>query len=104
TTFRGSRCWSPPRGHAAAPYRPGARRPAGVDGTGQTGNRGPPGTGGDPVVSSAPSRPQLPGDQPQAPAAPASAGERTERGNAAVPPGEGNEGRRDGRQEVIAPG
>jgi hypothetical protein len=58
---------------------------------------------GDPVVSSATSRPELPGHQLQAPAAHSSAGERTERVNAEVPPSEGNEVRRDGRQDVIAP-
>ena len=45
----------------------------------------------------------VPGDQLQASAAHSSAGERTERVNAKVPPNEGNEVRRDGRQEVIAP-
>ena len=57
---------------------------------------------GDPVVSSAKSRPELPGDQLQASAAHSSAGERKERVNAEVPPNEGNEVRRDGRQEVVA--
>ena len=56
----------------------------------------------DPAVSSATSRPELPGDQLQAPAAHSSAGERKERVNAEVPPSEGNEVRRDGRQEVVA--
>jgi hypothetical protein len=58
---------------------------------------------GDPVVSSATSRPELPGDQLQTPAAHSSAGERKERVNAEVPPNEGNEVRWDGRQDVIAP-
>src|SRR4051812_34674469 len=58
---------------------------------------------GDPVVSSAQSRPELPGDQLRASAAHSSAGERKERVNAEVPPNEGNEVRRDGRQDVIAP-
>ena len=58
---------------------------------------------GDPVVSSVKSRPELPGDQLQAPAAHSSAGERTERVDAEVPPSEGNEARRDGRQDVVAP-
>jgi len=57
---------------------------------------------GDPVVSSAQSRPELPGYQLQAPAAHSSVGERNERVNAEVPPSEGNEVRRDGRQEVVA--
>ena len=57
---------------------------------------------GDPVVSSAMSRPEIPGDQLQASAAHSSAGERKERVNAEVPPSEGNEVRRDGRQEVVA--
>src|SRR3954447_17674745 len=57
---------------------------------------------GDPVVSSAKSRPELPGYQLQAPAAHSSVGERNERVNAEVPPSEGNEVRRDGRQEVVA--
>jgi hypothetical protein len=58
---------------------------------------------GDPVVSSATSRPELPGDQLQASAAHSSVKERKERVSAEVPPNEGNEVRRDGRQEVIAP-
>ena len=58
---------------------------------------------GVPVVSSATSRPELPGDQLQASAVHSSAGERKERVNAEVPPNEGNEVRRDGRQDVIAP-
>jgi len=58
---------------------------------------------GDPVVSSAKSRPELPGDQLQASTAHSSAEERKERVNAEVPPNEGNEVRRDGRQDVIAP-
>ena len=58
---------------------------------------------GDPVVSSVRTRPEIPGDQLQASAAHSSAGERKERVNAKVPPNEGNEVRRDGRQEVIAP-
>ena len=58
---------------------------------------------GDPVVSSAKSRPEIPGDQLQASAAHSSVGERKERANAEVPPSEGNEVRRDGRQDVIAP-
>ena len=57
---------------------------------------------GGPVVSSAKSRPELPGHQLQAPAAHSSAGERTERVHAEVPPSEGDEVRRDGRQEVVA--
>src|SRR5262249_19485308 len=40
-TFRGSLCCSHTRGHAAAPYRSGARGPAGVGGTGQTGMGAP---------------------------------------------------------------
>jgi len=58
---------------------------------------------GGPVVSSTQSRPELPGDQLQAPTAHSSDGERKERVNAEVPPNEGNEVRRDGRQDVIAP-
>src|SRR4029077_16331736 len=57
---------------------------------------------GDPVVSSAQSRPEPPGHQLQASTAHSSAGERTERVNAEGPPSEGNEVRRDGRQEVVA--
>jgi hypothetical protein len=44
-----------------------------------------------------------PGQQLRAPAAHSSAGERRERVDAGVPPSEGDEVRRDGRQEVIAP-
>ena len=44
-----------------------------------------------------------PGYQLQASAAHSSAEERTERVNAEVLPSEGNEARRNGRQEVIAP-
>jgi hypothetical protein len=58
---------------------------------------------GDPVVSSAKSRPEIPGYQLLASAAHSSAGERKERVNAEVPPNEGNEVRRDGQQDVIAP-
>jgi len=58
---------------------------------------------GDPVVSSAKSRLEIPGQQLLASAAHSSAGERKERVNAGVPPSEGNEARRDGRQEVVAP-
>jgi hypothetical protein len=58
---------------------------------------------GDPVVSSAQSRLELPGDQLQASTAHSSAEERKERVNAEVPPNEGNEVRRDGRPDVIAP-
>ena len=58
---------------------------------------------GDPAVSSAKSRPELPGYQLQALTARSSVGERKERANAEVPPNEGNEVRRDGRQDVIAP-
>ena len=58
---------------------------------------------GDPVVSSAQVPAGDPGYQLQAPAAHSSAGERTERVDAEVPPSEGNEARREGRQEVIAP-
>ena len=57
---------------------------------------------GAPVVSSATSRPELPGHQLQVSAAHSSAGERKERVNAEVSPSEGNEVRRDGRQEVVA--
>ena len=57
---------------------------------------------GDPVVSSAKFRLEIPGYQLQAPAAHSSAGERKERVNAEVPPSEGDEVRRDGRQEVVA--
>jgi hypothetical protein len=57
---------------------------------------------GGPVVSSAKSRPELPGHQLQASVAHSSTGERTERVNAEVPPNEGNEVRWDGRQEVVA--
>jgi hypothetical protein len=57
---------------------------------------------GDPVVSSAESRPELPGDQLQASAAHSSAGERKQRVHVEVPPNERNEVRRDGRQEVVA--
>ena len=58
---------------------------------------------GDPAVSSANSRLEIPGYQLRASAAHSSAEERKERVNAEVLPGEGNEARRDGRQEVIAP-
>jgi hypothetical protein len=58
---------------------------------------------GDPVVSSATSRPEIPGYQLQASAAHSSAGERKERVKAEVPPSEGNEVRPDERQDVIAP-
>ena len=58
---------------------------------------------GDPAVSSAQIPAGDPGYQLQAPAAHSSAGERKERVDAEVPPSEGNEARRDGRQEVIAP-
>ena len=58
---------------------------------------------GDPVVSSAESRPEIPGYQLQASAVHSSVGERKERASAEVPPSEGNEVRRDGRQDVIAP-
>ena len=57
---------------------------------------------GDPFVSSTKSRMEIPGDQLQASAVHSSAGERTQRVNVEVPPSEGNEVRRDGRQEVIA--
>src|SRR5580765_4939778 len=57
---------------------------------------------GDPVVSSAQSRPEPPGDQLQASAAHSSAGEQTKRVDTEVPPSEGNEVRREGRQEVVA--
>jgi hypothetical protein len=57
---------------------------------------------GDPVVSSATSRLEIPGDQLQAPAAHSSAGERKERVDVEVSPSEGNEVRRDGQQEVVA--
>jgi hypothetical protein len=57
---------------------------------------------GGPVVSSVQSRLELPGYQLQASAAHSSAGDRTERVNTEVPPSEGNEARREGRQEVIA--
>ena len=49
---------------------------------------------GDPVVSSATSRLEVPGDQLQASAVHSSAGERNERVHAEVPPSEGNEVRR----------
>ena len=58
---------------------------------------------GDPIASPASSRPEIPGQQLQAPAVHSSAEERTERVDAGVPPSEGDEVRRDGRQEVIAP-
>ena len=58
---------------------------------------------GDPVVSSAQSRPELPGYQLQVSGAHSSAVKRKERVSAEVPPSEGNEVRRDGRQDVIAP-
>jgi hypothetical protein len=100
---RGSLGRSITQGHAAALYRSGARGPAGVGVEhAQTDNRGLPGTLGDPVVSSATSRPELPGDQLPAAAAHSSAAERKERVNAEVPPSEGNEARREGRQEVAA--
>ena len=57
---------------------------------------------GDPDVSSANSRLEIPGYQLRASAAHSSAGERKERVDAEVPPNEGNEVRRDGRQEVVA--
>jgi hypothetical protein len=58
---------------------------------------------GDPVVSSAKSRPELPGHQLQVSTAHSSVEERTERVNTEVPLSEGNEAKRDGRPEVIAP-
>jgi hypothetical protein len=59
---------------------------------------------GDPVVSSAKDPAGDTGcDQLRAPAAHSSAGERKERVDAEVPPSEGNEARRNGRQGVIAP-
>src|SRR5262249_40940491 len=66
------------------------------------GQSGSPRNLGDPVVPSATSRPELPGHQLQAPAAHSSAGERKERVDAEVPPSEGNEVRRDGRQGGVA--
>ena len=57
---------------------------------------------GGPDVSSVDSRLELPGYQLQASAVHSSAEERTQRVNVEVPPTEGNEVRRDGRQEVIA--
>ena len=68
----------------------------------QTDNRDSPGTWEVLLVSSASSRPELPGDQLLASVVHSSAGERKERVNAEVPPNEGNEVRRDGRQEVVA--
>ena len=58
---------------------------------------------GGPVVSSVQSRPELPGHQLQVSTAHSSVEERTELVNTEVPPSEGNEARRNGRQEVIAP-
>jgi hypothetical protein len=60
-------------------------------------------TWGGPVVSSTKSRLEIPGYQLQALAAHSSVRERTQRVNVEVPPSEGNEVRRDGRQEVVAP-
>jgi hypothetical protein len=57
---------------------------------------------GDLAVSSATSRPEPPGHQLQATAAHSSAAEREEGVDAEVPPSEGNEVRRDGRQGVVA--
>jgi hypothetical protein len=57
---------------------------------------------GDPVVSSAKTRLEIPGYQLQASLVQSSAGERKERVNVEVPPSDGNEVRRDGRQEVVA--
>jgi hypothetical protein len=57
---------------------------------------------GDPVVSSSKSRLEIPGNQLQASAAHSSTVEQKERVDAEVPPSEGNEVRRDGRQEVVA--
>ena len=57
---------------------------------------------GGPVVSSTKSRPEIPGDELQASTAHSSAEERKERVNAEVPPSEGNEVRRDERQDVVA--
>lgn len=45
---------------------------------------------------------EIPGHQLLASAVHLSAGERKQRVQAEVPPSEGNEARRDGRQEVIA--
>ena len=69
----------------------------------QTDNGGSPGTWE--ILSTPPRHPgrELPGHQLQASTAHSSAGERRERVDAEVPPNEGNEVRRDGRQEVIAP-
>jgi site-specific recombinase XerC len=58
---------------------------------------------GDPANSSASSRLERPGYQLRASAVHSSAGERRERVDAEVPPNEGDEVRRDGRQEVVAP-
>jgi hypothetical protein len=58
---------------------------------------------GGPVVSSAKFPVGAPGYQLRASAAHSSAEERRERVNAEVPPSEGNEVRRDGRRDVIAP-
>ena len=57
----------------------------------------------DPVVSSAQSRPELPGHQLQVSTVHSSVGKRKERVSTEVPPSEGNEVKRDGRPEVIAP-
>ena len=88
-------------GRVAAPQWPGARDPAGV---GEQGTfTGVPQEPGRPRRLHGKSRPELPGDQLQA------RGRRTRQprernaGATVVPPSEGNEVRRDGRQGVGAP-
>jgi hypothetical protein len=58
---------------------------------------------GDPVVSSAVSRPETPGNQLQAPAAVLVRRGANSASTTEVLPSEGNEVRWDGRQEVIVP-
>jgi len=88
-------------GRIVAPQWPGAYDPAGVGEQG-TFTRVPQ-EPGRPLRLRGRSRPEIPGDQLQASAAHSSVEERTKRVDAEVPPSEGNEARREGRQEVIAP-
>src|SRR3954470_15591581 len=87
-------------GRVAAPQWPGARDPAGV--REQDTSTGVPQEPGRPRRLHGESRPELPGDQLQA------RGRRTRRprernsGATVVPPSEGNEARREGRQGVGA--
>lgn len=91
------------RGHAAALQRFGADvLPASTEHV-RMDNRDSPGTCE--ILSSPQQNPRLetPGYQLRALAGHSSAKERRKRVQAEVPPSEGNEARRDGRQEVIAP-